>query len=227
MSILIIKFLAVIIIGYLVGSIPFGVLIVRRFAKVDVRQYGSGKIGMTNVLRVAGKKAAAMVGLLDIVKGALAVVAAWLLFSGQYWVVYGSLTWWLVRSAPAAAALAAMVGHIWPIFLKFHGGRGVATFFGGLVALSPAAALFGGEIVVIAAGLTRFASIGSLAGSVAAYTILVPLTLFNGFPVEYLLYASIGAVIIILKHWDNIIRLVRGKERKLGEKAEKIASNST
>jgi len=226
-SILIIKFLAVIIIGYLVGSIPFGVLIVRRFAKVDVRQYGSGKIGMTNVLRVAGKKAAAMVGLLDIVKGALAVVAAWLLFSGQYWVVYGSLTWWLVRSAPAAAALAAMVGHIWPIFLKFHGGRGVATFFGGLVALSPAAALFGGEIVVIAAGLTRFASIGSLAGSVAAYTILVPLTLFNGFPVEYLLYASIGAVIIILKHWDNIIRLVRGKERKLGEKAEKIASNST
>ncbi len=227
MSILIIKFLAVIIIGYLVGSIPFGVLIGRRFAKVDVRQYGSGKIGMTNVLRVAGKKAAAMVGLLDIVKGALAVVAAWLLFSGQYWVVYGSLTWWLVRSAPAAAALAAMVGHIWPIFLKFHGGRGVATFFGGLVALSPAAALFGGEIVVIAAGLTRFASIGSLAGSVAAYTILVPLTLFNGFPVEYLLYASIGAVIIILKHWDNIIRLVRGKERKLGEKAEKIASNST
>ena len=220
------KFVAVIIIGYLLGSIPFGPLITRRLTRVDVRNYGSGKTGATNVLRVAGKRAATLVCSLDILKGMLAVVIAWLLFGGQYWLVFGSASWWLVRSAPAAAAMAAMAGHIWPVFLKFHGGRGVATFFGGLVALSPAAALFGGEIVVISAGLTRFASIGSLAGAVGAYTILVPLTIFNGFPIEYLAYALIGVIAIVVKHRDNIARLLSGKERRLGEKGEKIVDST-
>ncbi len=220
------KFIAVIVIGYLLGSIPFGPLVARWLARVDVRNYGSGKTGATNVLRVAGKRAATLVASLDILKGMLAVVIAWLVFGGQYWLIFGSLPWWLVRSAPAAAALAAMAGHIWPVFLKFRGGRGVATFFGGLVALSPAAALFGGEIVVIGAGLTRFASIGSLAGAVGAYTILVPLTILNGFPIEYLAYALIGVIAIAVKHRDNIARLLSGKERRLGEKGEKIADST-
>lgn len=221
------KFVAVIIIGYLLGSVPFGPLVTRRLARVDVRDYGSGKTGATNVLRVAGKRAATLVASLDVLKGMLAVVLAWWLFAGQYWLIFGSLSWWLVRSAPAAAALAAMAGHIWPIFLKFHGGRGVATFFGGLIALSPAAAIFGGEIVVLSAGLTRFASIGSLAGAVGAYTILVPLTILNGFPIEYLAYTLIGVIAIVLKHRGNIARLLAGKERRLGEKGEKIIDSST
>jgi len=224
--VIIAKFIAVIVIGYLLGSIPFGPLVARWLARVDVRNYGSGKTGATNVLRVAGKRAATLVASLDILKGMLAVVIAWLVFGGQYWLIFGSLPWWLVRSAPAAAALAAMAGHIWPVFLKFRGGRGVATFFGGLVALSPAAALFGGEIVVIGAGLTRFASIGSLAGAVGAYTILVPLTILNGFPIEYLAYALIGVIAIAVKHRDNIARLLSGKERRLGEKGEKIADST-
>ncbi len=243
------KFVAVMIIGYLLGSIPFGVLISKRMAKVDVRDYGSGKIGTTNVLRVAGRKAAALVVVLDVLKGVLAVVLAGLIFRGEYlvvgsslwWpamssltlassttgehlVVVGSSLWWLLRSASMVAALAAMAGHNWSIFLKFQGGRGVATFFGGLIALCPVAAIFGGEIVGLGAGLTRFASLGSIAGAVGTYTVLVPLTIFHGFPIEYLAYALIGTIAIIIMHRDNISRLLAGKERKLGEKAEKIGS---
>jgi glycerol-3-phosphate acyltransferase PlsY len=115
-----------------------------------------------------------------------------------------------------------MAGHNWSVFLKFQGGRGVATFFGGLIALCPVAAIFGGQIFVIGAGLTKFASLGSIAGAVGTYAILVPLTIMNGFPIEYLAYALIGTIIIIVMHRGNIRRLISGKERKLGEKAEKV-----
>lgn len=214
------KFIAVALVGYLLGSIPFGVIIGRRSAKVDVRQLGSGKTGATNVLRVAGKKAAVAVVIGDLLKGVLAVVFAGLIFGTDYMVVNGSGLWWLTRSAQVVAALAAIVGHNWPIFLGFKGGRGVATFFGGLFALCPPAALFGGEVLILGAGLTKYVSLGSIAGAVGAYAILVPLTIINGFPVEYLAYALIGAIFIIVMHRDNIVRLVSGKERKLGEKAK-------
>ncbi len=207
------QFVAVVIIGYLLGSIPFGVLISRRSAKVDIRQHGSGKTGTTNVLRTAGGKAAAMVASLDVLKGVLAVVFAGLIVDKGYLVVGSFGLGALV--AQVMAALAAIAGHNWPVFLKFKGGRGVATFFGGLIALCPPAALFGGEILILGAGLTRFASLGSIAGAVGAYTILMPLTILNGFPVEYLAYALIGTIIIIVMHRDNIKRLILGTERKL------------
>ena len=98
----------------------------------------------------------------------------------------------------------------------------MATFFGGLVALCPVAALFGGEVLIIGAGLTRFVSLGSIAGAVGSYAILVPLTILNGFPVEYLFYAVVGAMIIFVMHRDNIRRLVSGKERRLGDKADGV-----
>ena len=214
------KFVAVALIGYLLGSIPFGVLIGRRSARVDVRQIGSGKAGATNVLRVAGKKAAALVGILDLLKGLVAVVFAGLIFGEEYLLVGGSGLWWLARSAQVVAALSAMAGHNFPIFLKFKGGRGVATFFGGLLALCPAAALFGGEVLILGAGLTRYVSLGSIAGVVGTYAILLPLTIFNGFPIEYLVYALIGSIFIIVMHRDNIVRLLSGKERRLGEKVK-------
>ena len=212
------KFVAVVILGYLLGSIPFGLLIGRRSAKVDVRQYGSGKTGATNVLRAAGKKAAALVVILDVSKGVLAVLFAGLIVRGDYLVVGEFGLGILV--AQVLAASAAILGHIFPVFLKFKGGRGVAPFFGGLVALCPPAALFGGEILIIGAGLTKFVSLGSIAGAVGTYAILVPLTIMNSFPIEYLAYALIGTIIIIVMHRDNIVRLVKGKERKLGQKAE-------
>jgi len=219
------QFVAVVILGYLLGSIPFGYLIGKRQAKVDIRQQGSGRTGATNVLRTAGRKSAALVAALDMSKGVLAVLFAGLIVGKGYLVVgdfgLGSLV------AQVLAALAAVAGHIWPVFLKFRGGRGVAPFFGGLIALCPVAALFGGEILIIGAGLTRFVSLGSIAGAVGAYAILVPLTIMNGFPIEYLFYALVGAIVILVMHRDNIRRLISGKERKLGEKAEKKDSPSS
>ena len=212
------KFVAVVIVGYLLGSIPFGLLVGRRSAKVDVRDYGSGKTGATNVLRTAGRKAAFLVVILDVLKGVLAVVFAGLIIRGDYLVVGEFGLGMLV--AQVLAALASVLGHNFPVFLKFRGGRGVATFFGGLVALCPPAALFGGEILIIGTGLTKFASLGSIAGAVGTYAILVPLTIMNGFPIEYLTYALIGTIIILVMHRDNIVRLVKGKERKLGQKPE-------
>ena len=214
------QFVAVIILGYLLGSIPFGVIVGRRAAKVDIRQYGSGKIGTTNVLRTAGKKAAAAVAILDALKGVLAVIFAGLIVGDDYLMVGGLGVGRLL--AQSLAALAAIAGHIWPVFLGFRGGRGVATFMGGLIALCPPAAIFGGEVMIISAGLTRYASLGSIAGAVGTYAILVPLTILNGSPVEYLGYTLVGAILIIIMHRDNIVRLVSGRERRLGEPVREI-----
>ena len=219
------EYLAAVVIGYLLGSIPFGVLIARYIARVDVRNYGSGKTGTTNVLRTAGRKAAILVVVLDLLKGALAVLIAGLIVGNNYLRV-GNFG---LDALPAQvlAALAAIAGHNWSVFLKFRGGSGVATFFGGLVALSPIAALFGGELLIIGAGLTSFVSLGSIAGVVGTYAILVPLTVMHGLRLEYIAYALIGTVIIIFMHRGNIARLLSGKERKLGEKAEELDATSS
>lgn len=220
---IIVKFVSAIVLGYLIGSIPFGVIIGRRFSGVDVRNYGSGKMGTTNVLRTAGKKAAILVGILDILKGVLSVVFAGLIIGSDFLII-GDFGLGMVV-CQVCAALAAVAGHNWPIFLKFRGGRGVATFFGGLAVLYPPAALFGGEVLILGVGITRFVSFGSIAGAVAAYAILIPLTILNGAPYIILIYSLIGAIFIIATHKDNIVRLFKGKERKLGEKAEDYSQN--
>lgn len=210
------KFVIVVIIGYLLGSIPFGVLIGRRAAGVDIRQYGSGRMGMANVLRTVGKKAAALAACLDILKGALAVVFAGLIV-GESYLLIGDYALGIL-AAQVLAGLAAIVGHIWSVFLKFKGGRGVATFFGGLAVLYPMAAVVSGGVLIVGAGLSRYASLGSISGVTAAFVMLMSLALLKGIPVEYPVYALIGAVLIIVMHRDNIARLISGKERKLGEK---------
>jgi glycerol-3-phosphate acyltransferase PlsY len=217
--VVIIKFILVAVVGYLLGSIPFGLIISRRQAKIDIRQYGSGRTGGTNVLRTLGRKAFLFVAALDIAKGALAVVFAGLII-GQDYISFGNSGLGLLF-AQVVAALAAIIGHIWPIFVKFKGGRGVATFLGGLIALCPAAGLFGGEVLIIGAGLSGFASLGSIVGVVGAYTILIPLTVIYGFPIEYLVYALAGTLIILFVHRDNIKRLLAGNERRLNQKSLK------
>jgi glycerol-3-phosphate acyltransferase PlsY len=213
------KFVLVAVVGYLLGSIPFGILVCRRTAKVDVRQYGSGKMGTTNVLRTAGSKAAVLVFVLDLLKGVAAVIIAGLIIGRDYLVVGG--VHWGVLVAQVIAALSAMAGHNRSVFLKFRGGgRGVATFFGGMAALFPPAALFGGEIFIIGAGITKFVSLASISAVVSTYAVLIPLTIFNRFPIEYLIYALIGSIVIIVVHRDNISRLLAGKERRLGERAK-------
>ena len=216
---IVIKFIAPILIGYLLGSIPFGLLIGKRMAKVDVRQYGSGRTGGANVLRAAGRKAAALAAFCDVLKGVLAVIFAGLIVGEDYLVVGGFSLGAL--SIQVLAGLAAVVGHIWSAFLKFQGGRGVSVFAGALIVLCPPAAIFGGGVILAVVGLTKYVSLGSIAGAVGTYAILVPLTIINGYPIEYLFYTLLGGVLIILMHRDNIVRLVSGTERKLGEKAEK------
>ena len=213
------KFVAVVLIGYLLGSIPFGILIGKRSARVDVREVGSGKTGATNVLRAAGKKAAVLVVILDLLKGVLAVIFAGLIFGGEYLAIGSSGLWSMGTSAEALAALAAVLGHAWPVFVKFKGGRGVATFLGGLLVLYWPAAVFGGAILIISTYLTRYVSLGSVVGMVGACVFLVPFTIFYGVPVAYLVYTGVCAIFIIVMHRDNIARLVSGRERKIGEKA--------
>jgi glycerol-3-phosphate acyltransferase PlsY len=221
MTLLIAKFILVAFVGYLLGSIPFGLIVSKRKANIDIRNYGSGKTGGTNVLRTLGRKAFVLVASLDIAKGALAVVIAGFVVGADDYMAIGSYGYLGVVFAQALAGLAAVIGHIWPIFAKFKGGRGVATFFGGLIALSPFAGLFGGEALIIAAGISGFVSLGSIIGVVGAYTVLIPLVIMYGERLEYLVYALAGTLIIIIVHRDNIKRLLSGKERKLGQKTEK------
>jgi len=210
------KYLSVLLVGYLLGSIPFGLIISKVMSDKDIRGVGSGKTGTTNVLRTAGVKAAVMVAICDLGKGALAVALAGLI-SGAYLKTGGS-GWFTRESAQAAAALAAVFGHTWPVFTRFKGGRGVATFLGGLLALCPPAGLFGAELLILGAATTRYVSLGSMAAGVGSFIILIPLTVIDNFPVAYLIYALAGAIFIIVMHRDNIGRLLSGKERKLGEK---------
>lgn len=214
------KLAYIIVIAYLLGSIPFGVIISRYQAKKNVLEYGSGKTGATNVLRTAGTRAALLVLAGDLLKGVLSVVIAGAVFGNELLIIGNFGLGTLI--AQVAAALAAIAGHNWSIFLKFKGGRGVSTFFGGLVALCPPAALIGGEVLIVSAGLTRYASLGSILGITTAYLTLVPLTLIYKFPIEYLFYALIGGLIIIVMHKDNIARLVNGTERKLGQRGELV-----
>jgi glycerol-3-phosphate acyltransferase PlsY len=223
MTMIIAKFVIVVLIGYLLGSIPFGVLIARRRAKIDIRKHGSGNIGATNVLRTVGRKLGVIVAVFDILKGVLAVVIAGAIVGRDYLVVGNFALGVLI--AQVMAALAAMAGHNWSVFLRFKGGRGVATFFGGLIGLYPPVAIFGGQVLVLGVGLSKFVSLGSIAGAVGTYAILVPLTIFNGFPIEYLAYAFIGTVVIIIKHRGNISRLMSGTERKFGEKVEVVGDS--
>lgn len=211
------EFLLVVIAAYLIGSIPIGYLIARRKANLDITAQGSGRTGATNVLRTLGRKTAALVAGLDMLKGVLAVWLAGVVIGHEY-VLIGDYHLGLLM-AQVIAALAAVMGHIFPVFNHFKGGRGVATFFGGFIALYPLAAVFGGEVFIIGVGLTGFASLGSIAGVTGAYAIMIPLSLVSGLPVEYLVYALVGAVIIIVMHRDNIQRLIAGKERKVTEKS--------
>jgi glycerol-3-phosphate acyltransferase PlsY len=207
-------YVAVALIGYLLGSIPFGVLISKLSTKTDITQVGSGKTGMTNVLRTAGRKAAALSLVLDIAKGAVSVIIARLLVGDSY------------PSAQALAALAVLVGHSWSVFIKFKGGRGVASFLGTLLPMCWPVAIISGLIMIFVALISKYMSLGSITGAIFAFIILIPLYILDigSIEYEYLIYALIGAIFITVMHHDNIRRLLAGTERKLGQKVE--ADNS-
>lgn len=186
------------ILGYLLGSIPFGFL-VGKFYKIDIRKYGSGNIGFTNIMRVLGVKPAAVVLFLDALKGYL---ATWYGFTtgGELVAIIG--------------ALGAMVGHIWPFVLRFKGGRGVATGFGIILFLSFKITLLALFIWLIIVYLTKYVSLGSI---IAAFFVVVSM-LVTKEPLPYIIFSLIGASIVIIRHGANIKRLLKGTENKLGVK---------
>jgi len=189
---------ALVLLGYFAGSIPFGVLLTRWFAKKDVRAAGSGNIGATNVARVAGKKLGAVVLLLDALKGALPVVLAMRLLPTAYMVHCG-------------VGLAAFLGHVFPLWLKFKGGKGVATAAGVLAVLVPLAALAGFAVFALLVALFRISSVGSLAGGLTALTV----SFFLGKPLEYPLLGAVLLLLMIFTHRGNIGRLLRRAENKV------------
>jgi len=200
------RLVLVVIIAYLIGSIPFGYLIVRATGGGDVRETGSGGTGATNVSRRAGKAAGIFTLILDAAKGALAVVVAKSIFNGDS-------TDWLI----SAAAIAVILGHIFPVWLRLHGGKGVATGAGALVLLAPMAILAAAVIFGAVVALTKFVSLGSI---LAALTITLFVWLFAQpeiYVTPLLTSAVLGALLIVFAHRENIKRLLRGTEPRISD----------
>jgi glycerol-3-phosphate acyltransferase PlsY len=186
-----------IVAAYLIGSVPFALLLARRLGTRDLRRIGSGNIGAANVLRTSGVRAGVTVMLLDIAKGAGSVMLVQR-FDG------GAVT--------AAAGLAAIVGHVFPVWLRFRGGKGVATACGVFsvltpVAVGPALAVFLGSV-----WMTRYISVGSILAAVA----LPPIAYATGSPVPVLAVSMIASMLILVRHRTNLARVLAGTEQRIG-----------
>lgn len=196
-----------VIAAYLIGSLSFAVIVSKYYGMDDPRTYGSGNPGATNVLRSGKKKAAALTLLGDALKGLVAVILARCLQDALN----------LSDIAIAAVAVAALVGHMWPIFFGFKGGKGVATALGVLLALSPATALVCAAIWLVMAFGFKVSSLAALTATVAA-----PLVAFWLMPYPSWAWATVViAVLVLYRHKSNIQNLLQGKEGKIGDKADK------
>ena len=184
------------VIGYLLGSIPFGLLLAKYAGLGDLRQIGSGNIGATNVLRTGNKLLAALTLLLDLLKGTLAV---WV---GSHFGPYAAM----------AAGLGAFLGHLYPVWLRFRGGKGVATYIGVLLGLYWQAALVFCVVWLLVAVTTRYSSLAALLASIAAVGMIV-VSGQSRLAVLFLLLT----VLLYIRHASNIDRLARGKEARIGE----------
>jgi len=210
------EFIAIVVIAYLLGSIPFGLIISKLKSGVDVRGYGSGKTGATNVMRITGAKLGVLTLVLDVIKAAGAVMLATVIIDGDSGILtIGGVPVYWQHVAQVVAGLAVVVGHNWPIFAKFKGGRGVTAYFGTLFAICPPVGIFGAQIVALAALLSRHMSLGSVLGSLAALCLMIPLTILYNFPPIYLAYGSVVVALIVYQHLGNIKRLRQGTERRL------------
>ncbi len=185
--------------GYLVGSIPFAFLLSRQRG-IDLRRTGSGNIGASNVLRTSGVRAAVVAMILDGVKGTIAVLVAQLLAAGPI--------------AAVIAAFASVVGHVYPIWLRFRGGKGVATAAGAFAVLAPEALGIASCVFFVAVLATRFISVGSIAGALT----LALVATFSDAPGVIAIGATACALVIVYRHRENLARLVAGTERRIGQR---------
>jgi glycerol-3-phosphate acyltransferase PlsY len=193
----------VVAVAYLIGSIPFSFLVARAFGVHDVRQVGSGNVGATNVLRSAGRVAGGLALLLDLGKGAAATALAGRLAPGE-------------PVLPAAAALSAVIGHMYPVWLRFQGGKGVATGLGAFAPLAPEAALASLVVFAAVAAASRFVSLGSVAGALA----LAALALARRGPGPAALAAAVTAALVVFRHRSNLRRILGGTESRVGRPRE-------
>jgi len=189
------------VVGYVIGGIPWGVVVARIMGGPDPRTVGSGRTGGANVLRALGPRAAALAGLLDVLKGVVAVTVAIALGGNVY--------------AQVVAALAAILGHSRSPFIAFSGGRGVAPGFGGLIMIQPFVALIIVPVFAAVLLLTRYSSLASLIASATAGVATAAIALAFDLSVAYLAYAAAAAAMIWLFHIDNIQRLLSGQERRI------------
>jgi glycerol-3-phosphate acyltransferase PlsY len=207
--------LAGVLIGsYLLGSIPFGYL-AGRIAGIDVRKAGSGNVGATNVVRVLGKKYGYPVFVLDVSKAFAAVKMSLLIAPGQ------TQDWNSPQVFGILAAMCSVLGHVYPPWLKFSGGKGVATSAGALLALAPVATVIGVVIWVVVFWLTRYVSLASIAAAVVLPIVILVVTSRDQNSGKLLVYSSFCvAAVIIWRHRSNLSRLMRGTETRFTRKRE-------
>ena len=205
-----ISYLVAAVAAYLLGSIPFGYLLVRFFRKEDIRQQGSGNIGATNVMRSGSKGLGAVTFLLDVSKGygAVWLCGAWALHAGLASDVHSNVV--------AIAALFVVLGHIYTVWLGFKGGKGVATAFGVFIALAPWAALAGLAVFVLVFAASRYVSLGSIVAAMAFPVFALILPHLTRTPLENAVLFVIP-LIVILRHRQNIGRLMNGTEYRFGK----------
>ncbi|MFP6570856.1 MAG: glycerol-3-phosphate 1-O-acyltransferase PlsY [Dehalococcoidia bacterium] len=191
------------IVAYVLGAFPTGLLVGKLVRGVDIRRYGSGSTGSTNVYRTLGKIPTAFVVLLDIAKGIVTVGIAWAATDDNEY-------------ALALAGVAVIVGHSWPVFSGFRGGKGVMTGWGAMIVLSPIAAgitALGWLVVTI----TKYVSIGSLFGTTLGSVTIVILSVIGLAPMEYAVFSVGGSLVIFIRHTENISRLISGAEKPVTE----------
>ena len=193
--------------GYVSGSIPFGLLIAKASKGVDVREIGSGNIGATNVLRAAGKGAAALTLALDMLKGWAPVALGRIVGASDALV--------------AGVALAAFLGHLYPVFLRFRGGKGVATFLGVLLALLPKVAFLVASVWLLIAAVFRYSSLAALVAAAASPLLVWLLDGRRGFVALALVLSGF----ILIRHRENMRRLLTGEERKIGRKLQGVIAD--
>jgi len=193
---------ATIVAAYLLGSIPFALILARWWSAVDLRHVGSGNLGAANVMRTSGIAAGVLVAVLDMAKGMAGVMVAAMLTSNN-------------TAASAAAGLAAIVGHVYPVWLRFRGGKGVATACGVFSILTPVAVPPAVAIFLVTVWVTKYISLASLLATLA----LPPLAYVAGSPAPAVTAAFAAAVIILFRHRSNLTRLRTGTERRFGVRA--------
>lgn len=207
LSLTVVQYLIIMPLAYVLGSIPWGFLLIKLTRDIDIRDYGSGNIGTSNVLRSAGGRLAALVLLLDASKGLLIILLARALSDSAV--------------TEALAGIAVVVGHNWSMFLSFKGGRGIATGAGCLLIMSPIALAIGLAVFLLITLTTRYLSLGSLIGAVTAIVALSVQAILGIVPQALIIYGIVVGIMIIWQHRGNIKRLRHGKERTLGQSSQK------